>query len=434
MLERRDIGRLGTVFVITSVVILLIVWRYVSLMLLTPDDARAAKFAPRVERGPILDRNGRVLAIQTKLDSVTAWIPDIEDLETTSTLLSSALHMESDTVRSILENRPGFAYVKRKISQAESEATRALIDEGRLPGIQLVEESARTYPEQRVAAPILGIVDIDNRGIEGIELQFDEELAPKPTGYAREEVYGNQLFLTLDLNLQYIAERLAGETLEAQKADAVMILVMDATTGEFLALVSVPSFNPNTFTAFEPEFRLNRAAAVAYEPGSVFKIFSMSAMLELGGVTKQSTFVCNGYYENPDIPEPIKCLGVHGIVGPTEIIKYSCNAGAAYASELVAARPFYELIRSFGFGTTTGLPFPGESNGLLESPSSWSARTKPTMAFGQEISTSAVQIVTAATVFANGGVRLRPRIVRKIVSPDGRTTESFGRTPVARVL
>ena len=434
MLERRDIARLGTIFIIAAVVVLLIIWRYVSLMLLTPDDIRSRSNSAVVERGPILDRNGRVLAMQTKLDSVTAWIPDIDDPGATANLLAVALGMRDDDIRSTFSDRQGFAYIKRKISNTEADAVRTLIDSGLTPGIQLIAESTRTYPEQQTAASLLGIVDIDNRGLEGLELEYDEILSPAAEDASRGDVYGNQLFLTIDLHLQYAAERLAAEAAAEQKADSVMILAMDARTGEMLAMAGTPAFNPNTFTRYPVSERLNRPTAIAYEPGSVFKVFSISAILELGAVNPITTFFCNGFYEHPDILEPIDCLGVHGEVGLLEIIKYSCNAGAAYASEAIDAMPFYELLSMFGFGQVTALHFPGESNGLFQTTDLWSSRTKPTLAFGQEISVTALQVVTAATVFANDGVLLEPRLIKKIVSAEGDILENYDPTPVARVI
>lgn len=434
MLERRDIGRLGAVFVFAAVAVLLILWRYISLMLLTPDDIRLVEPQASVERGPILDRNGRVLAIQTQLASVTAWVPDIEDFDATADTLATALSLDPETIGSIFETRPGFAYIKRKVSNSDAKVVESLIDEGRLPGIRLIEESARTYPEQRLAAPIVGIVDIDNRGLEGLELEYDETLLPEPTGSGSTELYGDQLFLTIDLSLQFAAERLAQSAREEHQADAVMLLAVDATNGDILAMAGVPSFNPNTFLDFPPENRINRPVVVAYEPGSVFKVFSMAAIMDIGGVTPSDTFLCRGYYDHPDLEEPIDCLGFHGEVGLTEIIKFSCNAGAGYASERVGAEEFYQKLKSFGFGTATSLDFPGESNGLFVNPSSWSARTKPTLAFGQEISVSAVQVVAAATALANDGVRLAPHIVSRVVSPDGQIKERYDRTPHTQVL
>ncbi len=434
MLSKKDVGRLGIMFVFAAVAVLLILWRYISLMLLTPEDTRPPQISTSVDRGPILDRNGRVLAIQTSLQSVTAWIPNIEDIEHTATTLAPILERSVEEISTILESRTGFAYLKRKIPGSAADRIEALITRGELPGIGLVRESARTYPEQRIAAHLLGIVDIDNNGLEGLELLYDDQLSPEPESGNVREVYGNQLFLTIDLNLQYVAEKLAAETMEEQNAESVMILAMDAKAGEFLAYATTPGFNPNTYTNFPAENRVNRPAADAYEPGSVFKIFSIASFLEIGGINHFSSFICRGYYEHPAIPEPIACLGVHGEVTPELIIKYSCNAGAAYASETVDRRDFYSHLRAFGFGETTGLPFPGESNGLLKSPNEWSTRTKPTMAFGQEISTSAVQIVSAATALANDGVRLEPSIVKKIVSPEGRTLDSHTRTPVQQVV
>ncbi len=434
MLEKKDVGRLGIIFVFTAVAVLLILWRYISLMLLTPEDSRPPEGTTSVDRGPILDRNGRVLAIQTSLRSVTAWIPNIVDKERTAELLGPILDRTGDAIKSILNSRTGFAYLQRKIPQSAADRIEALIVKGELPGIDLVRESARTYPEQRTAAHLIGIVDIDNNGLEGLERVYDDQLSPEPESGNGREVYGNQVFLTIDLNMQYIAESLAERTVEEQEAESVMILAMDARNGEFLAYATTPGFNPNTYTDFPAENRINRPATNAYEPGSVFKIFSIASFLEIGGINQLSSFICPGYYEHPDIPDRIACLGVHGEVTPGLIIKYSCNAGAAYASETVGRDSFYERIRAFGFGEATGLPIPGESNGLLESPVDWSARTKPTMAFGQEISTSAVQIVSAATVFANEGMRLEPSIVRKIVSPEGKTLTSHTRTPVEQVI
>lgn len=434
MLERRDYARLGIVLVSIAVAVLLIVWRYVSLMLLSPHEERRQTQSIVVERGPILDRTGRVLAIQTKLFAVTAWIPAIEDVQQTAEELAETLELDYGDVLETLRERSGFAYIKRKVSQRESKAVSDLISSGRITGVSLVEDPARSYPEQTLAAHVLGIVNIDNEGLEGVELMMDDVLRPAEAVGTQTSSYGNQVFLTIDVNVQYIAETLAAETMREHRADSVMVLVMDARTGGFLGYASQPTFNPNAYLDYPESNRINRPAVVAYEPGSVFKVFSISAFLELGGIGGHSEFVCNGYYEHPDIPERIKCLGVHGRVSATEIIKFSCNAGAAYASERVGQESFHALLRHFGFGETTGLPVPGESSGLLKDPSNWSSRTKPTLAFGQEISTSAVQIVTAATALANGGILLEPHLVKRIVSPEGDVIKNFGRTPRQEVL
>ncbi|MAG13882.1 MAG: peptidoglycan glycosyltransferase [Spirochaetales bacterium] len=403
-------------------------------MLLTPEIQQNPARRTTVERGPILDRNGRILAIQTELYSVTAWKPEIEDRNRIIDVLGPIIGMDAGSIVAILSRQASFNYIKRKVTQRESDRIKELIDSGELPGIHLQREFSRTYPEENLASHILGIVGVDNEGLEGLELVYNNILSPPIEESNQDIVYGSQLFLTIDVNIQYMAEKLVAKTLDENQADSVMILVMDARNGDLLGYASAPDFNPNVYNSFPPRNRLNRPALSAYEPGSVFKVFTIASMLEIGGVTQQSTFTCNGYYEHPDIPEPINCLGTHGVVNPTAIIKYSCNAGAAYASELVATNMFYDMLRRFGFGSETALPFPGESNGLLTQPAQWSARTKPTMAFGQEISVSAVQIAVAATSFANAGMILEPHIVKKIVSPEGRVLEEYARKPLSDAI
>ena len=432
--ERSDLGRLGVVLFIIAALVLIIVWRYVSLMLLAPGRNGTTNNSAVVERGPIVDRNGRILAIQTRLHSVTAWIPDIDDVEITSGQLSEVLGMPAIEILDILKARSRFAYIKRKVTNTTRDKILALKEEGYLQGISLEEEFARTYPQQTIASHILGIVNIDNNGLEGLELMYDDILSPPKEFRNQEEVYGSQLFLTIDLNIQHFAETIATKAFDENDADSVMILVMGAKTGDFLAFVSMPTFNPNSYNDFPYTNRINRPAVSAYEPGSVFKIFSLSSFLDLGGIAPADEFFCPGYYEHPDIPERIDCLGTHNEVNAYEIIKKSCNAGAAYASETVDSVSFHNMIKRFGFGRITQLPFTGESNGIIDEPSEWSARSKPTIAFGQEISTSAVQVITAASALANSGIMLEPHIVKKIVSAEGQIVEEYSRKPVAQVI
>ena len=425
-------GRFGFILIVLSVVVLLILWRYISLMLLSAPGTATSQDLRVIERGPILDRNGRVLAIQTQLSSVTVWKPELDDSEAAISILSDILDMSFEAIRDIFSSGRSFSYIKRKVSERENKAITDAKSEGFLSGIYLQKEYDRTYPEQELASHVLGIVGVDNEGLEGLELVLNDLLSPPLIGDANS--YGNQVFLTLDINVQYTTEKLAQKTFESNQAEAVMLLVMDAKTGDILGYASQPTFNPNSYNSFPSNNRLNRPAKSAYEPGSVFKVFSLASFINLGGIGPNSRFVCNGFYEHPDIAEPIKCLGVHGQVGPFDIIKFSCNAGAAYASEQVESEEFYAQLRLFGFGAETDLPFPGESNGLLNSTPYWSTRTKPTLAFGQEISTSAVQIITAATVFTNQGMLLEPHIIKKVVTPDGRVANTYDRKVIRRAI
>ncbi|MBN2873558.1 MAG: PASTA domain-containing protein, partial [Spirochaetales bacterium] len=175
----------------------------------------------------------------------------------------------------------------------------------------------------------------------------------------------------------------------------------------------------------------------AYEPGSVFKVYSMGALMSLGGIDEQSSFYCDGAYERETATEGdivIKCLGHHGSVNVTKILEYSCNAGAAYASDTVSSIDFYARIREFGFGERAGADLAGESPGLIRRPEEWSARTKPTIAIGQELLVTALQMASAGTVLANDGVLLRPRTLERIVSATGTTIDEPQPIAVRRVM
>jgi cell division protein FtsI (penicillin-binding protein 3) len=422
---------------ITGMIVVLVVNIFIMMLFISQPDTRPGPVNPVVERGAILDRNGRPLAIQTQLYSVEAWVPGIKDIKETVSLLSSVLEISEDEIFTKLHSTTRSVYIQRKISTRKSEKIREYKSQGKLDGILLRSEYGRIYPEQELASHVIGYSGVDNVGLEGIEYTFDDELSPTPENSLQTEVHGNHIVLTIDINIQYMLDTIARQALKDYKADAVMILAMNAKTAEILGYSCIPDFDPNEFSHSTSEQRINRPLTQAYEPGSAFKIFSLASMLELGSLSPHDTFVCNGFYEKV-LPDGstirIGCQGVHGTVNPELIIKYSCNAGAAYASEKVDSVMFYDKLKDFGFGQRTGLPLPGESYGIFHEPRTWSLRSKPTIAIGQEISVSAVQMLTAATVFSNRGMLLKPLLVKKIVSPDGKALQTFGREEVRRVV
>jgi len=435
----KSTKRFGIVIIFFAVFVLLLIAQYFKVMVIEPDKvAPEQPLRTSVERGPILDRNGRILAMQTRLYSVTAWIPNIEDPAATAETLASLLKLDEEKLFQRITQNQGFLYIKRKVSPSVSKKIRSLIENRALPGISLEPEYGRNYPEEDLAAHVLGYVGTDNVGLDGIELTYNETLSPRTnTETNTPQKYGNQLFLTLDINIQYMCEEVAQKTLAEHNATSVMVLVMDAHNGEVLGWASSPDFDPNTFNRADNFAKNNRPITYAYEPGSVFKIYSIGSLLELGALAPDTEFYCNGYYEQEfehDDTVHINCLGTHGTVNAQKILQYSCNAGAAYASDLVSKNEFHRQLTDFGFGSQTHLPFPGETSGLFKDPSKWSGRTKPTVAIGQEISVSAIQMMTAATVFTNDGMLLQPHIVKKIVSPDGKIVEQNKRTPVRQVV
>jgi cell division protein FtsI (penicillin-binding protein 3) len=392
---------------------------------------------PEVQRGNILDRRGRILAISTQLQRVSVWVPSVTNADQTAGLLSQALGMEKSAILGNIARHDGYAVIKRRITPAESTEIQLLKGEGKLSGVRLEEDSGRFYPQGRLASHVVGYVGADSVALDGIEYTFNNDLAPQPVGKDTDTVYGNQVFLTIDLDMQYLVEKVARAALTADKADSMTVLVMDAHSGEILAYTALPDFDPNEFQKespqIDPNSLVNRPLTLAYEPGSVFKIFSLSSLLDLGAITPDSHFFCPGYYEKRLLSGEtirIRCIAPHGDVTPQRIIQLSCNAGAAYASDTTDNDSFSRMITQFGFGRPTGLPLQAETPGLVRKVAQWSARSKPTIAMGQEISVSAVQVLAAASAIANGGVLLKPLIVKKIVSPQGSVVKEFGREPL----
>lgn len=415
------------VFILAAAFALLIAVRYALLMTGPAPVAAAGPDAAVPERGPILDRNGRILGIQSRMDTIYAWREDVESPTEEARLLAEVLGMDPATIEDRLAGPSGAVTIERKISPAQSARIRELREAGQLPGIHLREDVGRTYPHQTTAGSIIGFVGDDGVGLDGIEYTMEQELAP-----ADGRGYGNQVFLTIDILVQHEAERIAAEVLSEHRANWVTIGVMDAMTGDILALASVPSYDPNDFGSYAPEARRNRPVVDAYEPGSVFKIFSMASFLQLGGITPRQAFTTTGIYQ--EVSPPIHDLANYGVLDTTGIITYSSNVGAAYASETVDPDRFYQMLKLFGFAQETGIEINGEAAGLLARPSDWSGRTKPTLAIGQEIAVTTVQLLAATSAFANQGVLLEPHIIDKIVGPDGRVLQDIGRTPVRNVV
>jgi cell division protein FtsI (penicillin-binding protein 3) len=421
-------------FSLFAMAALAVLIRYGSLMLGNSPPPAPARYGAFAERGPILDRNGRFLALQTRLANISAWRPEIGDMEALCGDLAPILEMPSDEIRERISLAPSdFVYLKKQVDESTSRMIRALKAEGRLRGITVEPIVGRIYPERNLAGQIIGFVGDENDGLAGIEYAFNKELA----GTAEDGGDGSQVILTIDINVQYILEQIAARTLEENRAEAVMLMAMDPRTGDILGSASLPGFDPNDFRSSADGERMDRPAIWAYEPGSVFKVFSLSALMDSGAISGNTAFICNGRYERVTGGGErilINCLGAHGRVSAREIIIFSCNAGAAYASDRLGTDPFYERLREFGFGSRTGAGNPGETAGFLRSAERWSDRSKPTITMGQEISVSAMQMIQAATAVANDGVLVPPRIVSRIVSPDGKKTAAWEPGPSRRVL
>jgi cell division protein FtsI (penicillin-binding protein 3) len=421
-----------------GVIVVALVVQLVKLTLVLPArEGGDSLVLPEVQRGNILDRQGKLMAVSTRMQRVSVWTPSVTNAEETASLLAQALGMDSAAVLDAIRHHDGYAVIKRRITPGESETVQKLKSDGKLAGIRLEEDFGRFYPQGRLASHVVGYVGSDNVALDGIEYTLNGDLAPQPVGTSSDTVYGNQVFLTIDLDIQYIVDKAARAAMESTRADSITVLALDAHSGEVLAYTALPDFDPNEFQKDSPRIDanslINRPLTVAYEPGSVFKIFTLSSLLDLGSITAESHFYCNGFYEKKlgsGETIRIRCIAPHGDVTPQMIIEKSCNAGAAYASDTIDNASFSRMIARFGFGRPTGVPLQAEANGLVRKVAQWSARSKPTIAMGQEISVPAMRVVAAATAIANGGVLLKPLLVKKIVSPQGGVIKEFSREPL----
>ncbi|NBC30805.1 MAG: PASTA domain-containing protein [Spirochaetes bacterium] len=432
-MAKQNYRRFRTVFIALGIAFAALLYRYGSIMIIDAAEPPRQEDGTRVqaERGPILDRNGRILAIQTELDTVTAWTPHIENLDRALQRLASILDREVEEIAARLAGQDGYVIVARAITPTQSTAFEELKRDGELAGFSLEPDVGRSYPERDAASHVVGYVGVNNRGLNGIEYVFDDVLSPDVTAGER---YGDQVILTIDVAIQHRIDELARAAMEEHDADAVMLLVADARNGDILAYSSMPNFDPNTFYAFSEDERRNRPISFIYEPGSVFKVFSIASFLELGGISMNTSYQTSGGYVNDSLDFVIRDLGDYGRIDTEGIIKYSSNVGAAYAAETVPRDAFYQMIKLFGFGEETGISLNGEERALLRRPWEWSGRTKQTVAMGQEIGVTAMQMITAATALANDGVLLQPHIVKKIVGPDGGHREEFSREPIREVV
>ncbi len=384
------------------------------------------------QRGTITDRNGTLLALDAERDSLVVWTPSVREPALVAELLGDILSRSAADIASEIRSARGDLVLAEGLLPEQAAAVEEAALEGLLPGVRIVRDQERRYPQAHLASHVLGFVGRDGYGLEGIEFSLDAVLAPQPREDDR--FLGNDIQLTIDAAIQAHVDAVAEAAFRTHQADSVFAIVMEARTGRVLAWVAKPDYNPNTFTESTADERRNRPIVDTYEPGSVFKIFSMAALLQLGGVTPESRFVTDGGFVVPEHGIRITDLGNYGTVTPEGIIKFSSNVGAAMASQTVGPSSFHTMLGRLGFGQPTDIPLSGESPGIFRDYRTWSARSQPTIAMGQEIGVTALQMVTAATALANDGVLLQPRLVEEIRSPDGQPLDDFTRQIQARVF
>ena len=398
------------------------------------------------QRGTIFDRNGEELAVSVDVDSVYAEPGKLKATASATKSLAKVLGISTRTLKAKLKGSRNFVWLKRQITPGQSNQVKQM----KLDGVGMIKEHRRFYPNSTIAGHLLGFTGLDPKGLEGLELQYDKMIlgrggylvmerdamgrglgagSPQVQGATR----GHDLYLTLDKNLQYLAERELAEGLRTTQAKAGTVVMMEPSTGKVLALASSPEYNPNAFSRYKPYQWRNRAVCDSFEPGSTFKIFLMAAALNEAVVGTRQKIDCeNGVFRvgGKDIHDHKK----YQKLTPSEIIKYSSNIGSAKIGKMLERKAFHRYLTDFGFGQPTGIDLPGEVIGLLRPPDKWFEVDLAAISFGQGVSVTSVQLTAATAAIANGGYLMEPYIVERVVDSQGQVTRKSQPRVVRKVI
>ncbi len=390
--------------------------------------ARAHRQQQRVieitpKRGAIYDRNMHPLAMSIPVDSAFAVPSELGDGQLAARLLSGVLGIPREALEARLESSHSFAWIARKLPPDKKEAVEAL----NLKGVYFQKENQRIYPKRELASHVLGFVDLDEKGLGGIEYELDGQIRGKSEkiivmadarqrwfdgGEAQRE-RGANVILTLDEKIQYIAERELAGAIAKTHAMAGTVMVMNPNTGEILALANWPKFNPNAANEAPAEARMNRAVTALYEPGSTFKLITLAAAFDQEITRPSEVFDC----ENGAVYVAGHRIRDHkpfGLLSVSDILAQSSDVGAIKIALRLGAPKFYDYIRAFGFGQPTGVDMPGESKGLLRRLENWSAVSIGSISMGQEVGVTPMQLISAVSAIANGGMLYKPHVIAEL--------------------
>jgi cell division protein FtsI (penicillin-binding protein 3) len=380
------------------------------------------------KRGVIYDRSGHELAMSVLVDSAFAVPTEVKDLPTAVSLITRITGDDYNVVLADCRAHKTFCWVARKANDETIERINSL----KLQGIHFQKEPKRFYPARDLAAQVLGSVGMEDSGQSGIEHEFDDELRghagkmfisvdARRQWFADVETQpdpGDNLVLTIDKNIQYVAEKELDQAIHDTQAIAGTVIVENPHTGEILALANRPTFNPNQRKQITPAALTNRAVSYIYEPGSTFKLVTISAALEEKVTNPDEIFDCqmgsivyNGMRIRDSKP--------HGLLPVWGVLAESSDVGSIKIALRLGEDRFYKYIRAFGFGQQTGIELPGETRGMTKPVSRWSKVSIAAISMGQEIGISAVQLAGLVSTFANDGVWVAPRIVTGTVAPKG---------------
>jgi cell division protein FtsI (penicillin-binding protein 3) len=380
------------------------------------------------KRGVIYDRSGRELAMSVEVDSAFAVPTEVKDLPTAVSLITRITGDDGNVVLADCRVHKTFCWVARKANDDTIERIKSL----NLQGIHFQKEPKRFYPARDLAAQVLGSVGMEDSGQSGIEHEFDDQLRGRPgkmfisvdahkqwfSDVETQPDPGDNLVLTIDKNIQYIAEKELSQAIDDTHAIAGTVIVENPHTGEILALANWPTFNPNQRKQITPAALTDRAVSYVYEPGSTFKLVTIAAALDQKLTNPDELFDCqmgsivyNGMRIRDSRP--------HGLLPVWGVLSKSSDVGSIKIALRLGEDRFYQYIRAFGFGQQTGIELPGETRGMTKPVSRWSKVSIAAIAMGQEIGISPIQLANLISTFANDGVSVAPRIVSGTVPPEG---------------
>jgi len=444
--------RTAAVLLFFSLALLLLTWRILSLHLFP--DRRLERLARTqykaiiqgvTPRGSIYDQKGEEMAVSVPTTSLAVRPAKVASPAELIPRLSAILKRPSSELKQKILSKKKYVWIERHLSPQELVRIKTDLD----PGLELVPESRRYYPNRELASQILGAVGVDGNALGGLELAYDEVLRGEdPPDHSYRDARGQRLSLpetpraslgeahdiglTLNKSIQYLLEKELEKTCADSQANSCTGVVMEARTGAILAMASAPSFNANSYEKYDWSLWKNRAVTDGFEPGSIFKLILAVAALESGAVRPEERFFC----ENGSLrigKHLIHDTHPHGVLTFTEILKVSSNIGAFKVGQRLGKEPFERVIRLMGFGKKTGLDFPGEDEGFIRPASAWQEIDFANISFGQGIRVTPIQFLRAIAMIASGGYDVRPHFVTKVTSATGRTIWSFENAP-RRVL
>jgi cell division protein FtsI (penicillin-binding protein 3) len=375
------------------------------------------------KRGVIYDRNMHPLAMSVPVQSVFALPGELKDRVMAARLLSGVLDMPAEEIREKFDSGSPFVWIKRKLPPAKSEAVESL----NLKGVYLQEENRRYYPKRELAAHVLGFVDVDEKGLGGIEHEYDKLIRGKEEkvvvmadahqrwfdGGEAHSDHGVNVVLTIDEKIQYVAERELAAAIEKTHAPAGTVIVQDPNSGAILALANWPKFNPNAAVDVPAERREDRAISQIYEPGSTFKLITLAAAFDQNLIHVDEVFNC----ENGAVTVAGHLIHDHkkyGMLTVAGILANSSDVGAIKIALRLGSPKFYDYIRAFGFGSPTGVDLPWESRGLVNRLDHWGSYSIASVSMGQEVGVTPLQMITAVSAIANGGLLYKPHVVQEM--------------------